>query len=89
MGNNVNKHVYCLKMKCGGLLFISSVYYYLVSNVSCTQYPSYKDSVGRKSSVNSNVKEISNDRNEPRTSIAPPLADTILVSLNVVSLVIF
>ena len=70
-------------MKCEGLLFISSACFYLVSNVWCTQYPSYKDSFVRKNSVYSNVKEISNDRNEPRTSMAPPLADTILVSLNV------
>ena len=55
----------------------------MVSNVWCTQYPSYKNSVLRKSSKYSNVKEISNERNEPKTSIAPPLADTILVSLNV------
>ena len=64
-------------------IFIPVVYFYLVSSVWCSKYPSFNDIVVRKSSVYLTAEKLINGSNENGVSMSTPPPDTILISLNV------
>ena len=69
-----------------GIFVLESMYSDVSLRLAVNDIPALIDLLRNTSFLIANqfkFKEISNERNEPKTSIAPPLADTILVSLNV------